>query len=403
MYRFFSIPLKLSAACKLVHGALTGAEARRRNVIDEDKLHAAWEILDKAWHDIDQVRSLGVSGNPEEVERYIASWQIFMFECSKLHIFIASSLGIDFSYYLDNIIREALKQRISAPADRSNVPEHSVAGISSPGHDNHSVLNRLYTIAHSKCMYLVQAVLSIIKRNLGTSFFQYDAFIVRDGVFFAGFLLASEGVGEANDVNFCLSALREMRWAFSKSEEREHTIRMIWQAAAATRTHRAANQSVHAQFTPAFTGPALSQQFARPTSLPRVDVSHLVTGSPAPNSARDEHWPPSAVSSGGSDKSSPNSYHSPTDPSTTIQIVPFTDGGYTHYSNDQHHPHFEQNIYPQHPVSTKSPQFDNQVPALYYNPEYQSVTQYYPEEPLIPSDEPIPGPSNYQHNFYYNG
>lgn len=83
----------------MVHGALTGPEARRRNLVDEDKLQAAWEILDKAWHDIDQVRSLGVSGGligPEEVERYIASWQIFMFECSKFHMSLASIQDSDF-------------------------------------------------------------------------------------------------------------------------------------------------------------------------------------------------------------------------------------------------------------------------------------------------------------------
>lgn len=251
-------------------------------------------------------------------------------------------------------------------------------------------------------MYLVQAVLSIIKRNLGTPFFQYDAFIVRDGVFFAGFLLASEGVGEADDVNFCLSALREMRWAFSKSEEREHTIRMIWQAAINSRTHHA---PAPAQFSSAYNGPALNQQFTRPAPLPRVDVSHLGKASPTPNSARDERWPSSAVSSErGSDKSSPNSYNSPIDPSNTVQIDPFTNTGYhAQYPHDTHNPLFDQHAY--HPAATKSPEFDTQAPNLYYQPEYhQTVAQYYPEEPLgLPSTASIPGPSNYSHTFYFNG
>jgi hypothetical protein len=85
-YRLFTLPLQLSSACRLVHNALTGPEAKRRNYVDEEKLQQAWDILDKAWQDIDQTRTLGVPGTmlgPEEIERYIASWQIFMFECSK--------------------------------------------------------------------------------------------------------------------------------------------------------------------------------------------------------------------------------------------------------------------------------------------------------------------------------
>lgn len=52
---------------------------------------------------------------------------------------------------------------------------------------------------------------------------------MRDGCFFAGFLLAGEG-GSDEDVQTCLQALREMRWAFSKGEEREKTVRMIWES-----------------------------------------------------------------------------------------------------------------------------------------------------------------------------
>jgi hypothetical protein len=89
VYQFFSIPLQLCVACRLVHDALTGPEATKKNFIDEEGLQRAWDILDKAWQQITQVRSWGLEGNmlgSDEIESYIASWQIFMFECSKLLI-----------------------------------------------------------------------------------------------------------------------------------------------------------------------------------------------------------------------------------------------------------------------------------------------------------------------------
>ena len=86
VYRYFTLPLQLASACRLVHTALTGPEARRKNAVDEERLQRAWGILDKAWSEIDQIRSSDLSGSafsPQEIEAYIASWKIFMFECSE--------------------------------------------------------------------------------------------------------------------------------------------------------------------------------------------------------------------------------------------------------------------------------------------------------------------------------
>ena len=86
VYRYFTLPLQLASACRLVHTAVTGPEARRKNTIDEERLQRAWGILDKAWSEIDQIRSSDLSGSaftPQEIESYISSWKIFMFECSE--------------------------------------------------------------------------------------------------------------------------------------------------------------------------------------------------------------------------------------------------------------------------------------------------------------------------------
>jgi hypothetical protein len=70
---------------------------------------------------------------------------------------------------------------------------------------------------------------------------------MRDGCFFAAFLLASDDSGTylgtedelTSDIEICLRALRAMRWGFSKSEEREHTVWMVWEATRRKRLERA--------------------------------------------------------------------------------------------------------------------------------------------------------------------
>jgi hypothetical protein len=81
----------------------------------------------------------------------------------------------------------------------------------------------------------------------GTGLFGWDAGLVRDGCFFAGYLVAGgerEALGGEYDsiereersfdpeegMDICMKALTGMRWAFSKTEERERTLRMVWES-----------------------------------------------------------------------------------------------------------------------------------------------------------------------------
>lgn len=89
-------------------------------------------------------------------------------------------------------------------------------------------IGQLYAIADNKCQHFGRLVIVILHRQSGTSFFKYDASLVRDGCFYTGLLLANE-TGSDEDVTACLSALRDMRWGFSKSAEREHSLSMIWE------------------------------------------------------------------------------------------------------------------------------------------------------------------------------
>jgi hypothetical protein len=342
-------------------------------------LQRAWGILDKAWSEIDQIRSSDLSGSafsPQEIEAYIASWKIFMFECN-------------------NIIREALKQRLDKfglITDRS---------LETPSHDYRGVIQRLYSIAQSKCHYLVRTVGSLIKQHLGTSFFQYDAFQIRDGVFFAGLLLANDGIGSTEDINLCISALREMRWAYSKSEEREQSIRMVWQAKGSGSRHEP-NPVIPSSYPPSYPAPSVGH-YTRPAMLPRVEIPVLTSVSSGSGSDA------SAVSN--SDASSPGSFHhglcSPHISGTPP--LPTTSEGYptpTHHyvpQSEVSHTYFDHFAY-SHPATGKGSPFEPEAsPTVYYPQDYNNptVTNFFSDSSL----PPIPGASaSYPTTqFYYSG
>ncbi|CCO30677.1 hypothetical protein BN14_04707 [Rhizoctonia solani AG-1 IB] len=89
-------------------------------------------------------------------------------------------------------------------------------------------LTRLHSIAEGKCQDVAGQIVTLIRRHLGSSFFQYDASLVRDGCFYAGLCLARDS-GTEEDIRTCVQALEEMRWAFSKSEERIATLKWAWE------------------------------------------------------------------------------------------------------------------------------------------------------------------------------
>ncbi|KAH9039040.1 hypothetical protein EDB84DRAFT_1478375 [Lactarius hengduanensis] len=285
-YRYAMVPLELASACRKVHAALTGPKARQQNEIDEKSLHDVWDALEKLWKDFDNLRMLGTSGNvhEEDVDRYIHGWQIFIFECL-------------------NVIREALKQRtvVHPNRDRSLSNAHN----SSPRSPPLDAATRLLKIADARCHEVVRRVIVIIRQHLGTPLFEYDASLVRDGCFFAGFLLAGEG-GSDEDVQICLQALRQMRWAFSKSEEREKTVRMVWES------RKGSSARPSSLSTPVFELQPAGTHFLRnhslrplppPLSIPSLSstsgLSMLDTSAPTTACTEDGSWasPLSATSS----------------------------------------------------------------------------------------------------------
>lgn len=156
---------------------------------------------------------------------------------------------------LDNAIRESLKHCTTNATSAALYAGGSPSRPSSHSSNSSPYLSPQYLHAAStrKCQALlpsfIRTVRSLLPSDQGhaPSIFKWDAGLVRDGCFFAGYLAASmdgeflEAMDESpksshldfrltldDSVSICLTTLSAMRWAFSKSEEREETVRMIW-------------------------------------------------------------------------------------------------------------------------------------------------------------------------------
>ena len=287
----------------------------------------------------------------EDVERFIDGWQVSYWRSCQTRIMLTRSSVLIFRRYFclslvcvfmffstvlslthlftDNVIREALKQRLVAlpVQETSFLPEGHPSGRSRKS----DTILRLHMKANAKCHAVVRLVVTILRRNLGSPFFQYDAALVRDGCFFAGFLLAGEN-GTRDDVEICLAALSEMRWAFSKNDERQRTVRLVWDARASqsrgqsSRSFSSSPSDDTLRGPGSFEGSYVRRPLIRPTSVPPLSLSATTMGydsSSAPNTActPDGRWPSAASGSGSESERYQPSSRSPSIPSTSSSYV----------------------------------------------------------------------------------
>ncbi|KAH9946221.1 uncharacterized protein BXZ73DRAFT_86390 [Epithele typhae] len=302
-YRFATIPIRIASVCRDIHACLTGPKARQREDLDEEGLLESWDVLEKCWRDLEGLRQFSSFGinQPEDIERFIDGWQIFLFESH-------------------NVIREALKSRLVAlPAqEMSYLPD----GQPSPRSRKSEVVYRLHTKANSKCHYAVRHVVNILRKNIGSAFFQYDAALVRDGCFFAGFLLAGES-GSREDVEVCITALSEMRWAFSKTEERQRTLRLVWESRAAQARSQSSRSFTSSPSDDTVRGPGVFEGgyvrrgLVRPTSVPPLSLSSTTTMGSGFDGTSDSRWPSTTSGSGSESEQYQPSSRSPSLPSTS--------------------------------------------------------------------------------------
>ncbi|KAF8905979.1 hypothetical protein CPB84DRAFT_1770713 [Gymnopilus junonius] len=245
LMRASSPPLELGNVCRRIHDVVTGIKATRRaenhGLIDANGLRDIWRSLDRCWQDLDLIKCPRQEHEEDprryEITQYASAWQIFIFECH-------------------NVIRESLKHFASSSAPQVVYDPSSPSRPSSHSSNSSPYLppQPLHSTATRKCLALLPCVLHILRayvsrdRNDVPGIIRYDAGLVRDGCFFAAYLAANlDGEfidGSCEDdkpnnvdtlltvdegVSICLTVLASMRWSFSKSEEREGTIKMIWE------------------------------------------------------------------------------------------------------------------------------------------------------------------------------
>nr|XP_018263170.1 uncharacterized protein I303_04663 [Kwoniella dejecticola CBS 10117]OBR85328.1 hypothetical protein I303_04663 [Kwoniella dejecticola CBS 10117] len=216
--KFATAPINLALACRKINKALTGPAAKRRTAVNGDLVKQAWEALEKCWEEFDQLKSEASSSGPtfaqgDEVIRFADGWKIFLFEAQ-------------------NVIRNNLEERINklsqAQAQITAYITESNPSTPEAMHNDLIHAQHLLDIAKSKCEVKTRQIMEIIRTHVGTRFFEWDASLVRDGTYYTAMLLARAG-GSDEDIQLCIRALNELRWAHAKAWERSIDLRKEWQ------------------------------------------------------------------------------------------------------------------------------------------------------------------------------
>src|SRR6266545_1134239 len=154
--------------------------------------------------------------------------------------------------FLDNVIRETLKRFImtsKTPSPYGDDPSSRPCS-SSP----YMPPQQLHDGATRRCVSLLPIIIRMLRVRLPKEYedsacmLRWDGGLIRDGCFYAGYLAATydsdflsmpsqEATQEDSGVHLpveeavavCLEALAAMRWAYSRSDEREETIRSVWE------------------------------------------------------------------------------------------------------------------------------------------------------------------------------
>ena len=89
--QYFSIPLKLASAYRLIQGILSSPEFVRGD-IDEARLGTAWSTLDAIWNGL---KTPETSKLPQaEYSEYSRIWKLFTFECCRSRLFLISFIVV---------------------------------------------------------------------------------------------------------------------------------------------------------------------------------------------------------------------------------------------------------------------------------------------------------------------
>ena len=206
--QYFSIPLKLASAYRLVQGILSNPEFVKGN-IDETRLKKAWSTLDAVWNTL---KTSGALKLPRaEYSEYSSIWKLFIFECCRSRLFLIYFVVVPDPASPDNHLDIALNQTMAIQPERS------------------AQLFRACNTAHSKCRARLGTIIGELKALSGTSLGQYDACGLSKPIYSVAALIArSPKVGTKEDFLVCLKVLQQTRWVYSDHEKKVADLRFLW-------------------------------------------------------------------------------------------------------------------------------------------------------------------------------
>ena len=188
--KFATAPIHLALACRLINRALTGPSAKRKSQVNAEHVKEAWEALERSWEEFEALKSEPAVGqiykSSEDVIRFADGWKIFLFEAQ-------------------TVIRQKLVERLEVALQR-HAGSQILDGASPEENSEVVKLRHLVDIAKSKCEVKTKQSLEMVRRHVGSRFFEWDASLVRDGTFYAAKLLPGLGMSD-QDMGYCLQAL----------------------------------------------------------------------------------------------------------------------------------------------------------------------------------------------------
>lgn len=179
-----------------------------------------------------------------------------------------------------------MKQRLH---DNAKSVDPSVAPSGNLQQSNYATtLSRLHALAEERCQHFARLVTTIVRRQLRTTLFQYDASFVRDGCFYAALWLSLDP-GSEDEVNACLYALRDMRWGFCKSDVREQALHTARDQRRGRVLKDVSNRdAILAQNPTMFCNSSLSERVRNPPPPLMIMPTSAVLPDSAPNTALTE-------------------------------------------------------------------------------------------------------------------
>jgi hypothetical protein len=149
-------------------------------------LNEAWEALEESWVEFDGIKRFSPGHLPDEnIVRFADGWvsPIFMpVKATSLSSIDLRSQKI-FMFEAHNVIRESLEHRLQSletkAREAAQFEDLSMDSNWKPETQALYEIRNLRDIARAKCDHLVKEIAGIIKQHLYTSFFEWDASLVR--------------------------------------------------------------------------------------------------------------------------------------------------------------------------------------------------------------------------------